>query len=413
LISLAKIKSPIAPALLILLAVVLIAGSGCRQRSLDMRVTLDPSDKIPYGAYIAYENMAGFFPESSVEINRLSPLQWWNIDEDADSRTNNLFMVLSPQFIPEEAEMKELLSYAESGNEIFISTRFLSPVAQRYLRCSTNFFDNEFSMFPTFDSLQLNLVPPVYEPGQTYQYPGKRYQMYFSSFDSSTTHVLGTGANAKPDFICMKIGEGAVYVHLAPLAFSNYFLLHKNNLSYFSRIFSLINPKTERVFWDKYYLYKKRQNQSDDESEPNLFAVLLGYRSFRWGLLTLLALVIIFVLLEMRRKQWIIPPIARHRNESLDFVKTIGRLYFQRGDHTNLAAKMASYFLEHVRSRYKLPTSSLDEEFAIALQQKSGYPQEKIERILSFINGLDNGTKIKEEQLSYFHQLLESFYKHA
>ena len=65
----------------------------------------------------------------------------------------------------------------------------------------------------------------------------------------------------------------------------------------------------------------------------------------------------------MRRKQRYIPVVAKPKNDSLDFVKTIGRLYYDKGDHKNLSRKMGAFFLEHVRSRYKLPTGTLNEEF--------------------------------------------------
>ena len=71
------------------------------------------------------------------------------------------------------------------------------------------------------------------------------------------------------------------------------------------------------------------------------------------------------------------------------------------------------YFLEHVRSHYKLPTHNLDKEFEQILHYKSGYPQEGIEDILSFINYLKTGESVTELQLAKFHNQLESFYQNT
>jgi hypothetical protein len=108
-----------------------------------------------------------------------------------------------------------------------------------------------------------------------------------------------------------------------------------------------------------------------------------------------------------------IPVYAKPRNESLDFVKTMGRLYYDRRDHQNLAKKMSIYFLEHVRSTYKLPTHTLDEQFVEALNFKSGYPKEDLNQIILFIQYLQDSGSVDEQQLIHFHNQLESFYQNT
>ncbi len=103
--------------------------------------------------------------------------------------------------------------------------------------------------------------------------------------------------------------------------------------------------------------------------------------------------------------------MAKPKNDSLDFVKTIGRLYYEKQDHKNLSKKMAAYFLEHIRNRYKLSTNNLDENFIISLKMKSGYDEATIREIISFIKNLDDSDTISEEQLAYFHKQLEEFYR--
>lgn len=108
-----------------------------------------------------------------------------------------------------------------------------------------------------------------------------------------------------------------------------------------------------------------------------------------------------------------IPPHPQPTNESLDFVKTMGRLYYERRDHLNLARKMSVYFMEHVRSAYKLSTHTLDEAFTEALHYKSGYPEEELKEIISFIQSLKGEGTVNEQQLIHFHNQLESFYQNS
>ena len=115
----------------------------------------------------------------------------------------------------------------------------------------------------------------------------------------------------------------------------------------------------------------------------------------------------------MRRKQRVIPVIAKPRNDSMDFVKTIGRLYYDKGDHKNLSRKMAAYFLEHVRNRYKLSTVNLDEQFIKNLQFRTNCEEYEIRGIVSFIKYIEDAPVIDQKELSEFHKQLEAFYKKA
>jgi len=91
----------------------------------------------------------------------------------------------------------------------------------------------------------------------------------------------------------------------------------------------------------------------------------------------------------------------------------MGRLYYGRRDHQNLARKMGMYFLEHVRSTYKLPTNTLDESFIESLQYKSGYSRGELNAIVSFIQHLRADGSVNEDQLILFHNQVESFYQNT
>ena len=74
---------------------------------------------------------------------------------------------------------------------------------------------------------------------------------------------------------------------------------------------------------------------------------------------------------------------------------------------------MASYFLEHIRTKYKLLTSRMDDVYIENLFLKSGYPQAEINKITVFIRNLEDRNSINDQQLITFHKQLESFYKNT
>jgi len=209
-----------------------------------------------------------------------------------------------------------------------------------------------------------------------------------------------------------------LYLHLAPLAFSNFFLLHKDNIRYYEMTMSVLNPDVTKIVWDEYFM-SKGERPRDDGKKKGWFSVLMntknevGDKPFRAAFWILIALLLLYVLMEMRRKQRIIPVVVKPRNDSLEVVKTIGRLYYDKGNHKNLCRKMPAFFQEHVRMKYKLPTGNMNEEFIHALQYKSGVPDYEIRGVVSFIKYLDDAATVSDTQLSEFYKELESFYKKA
>lgn len=385
-----------------------------KQRRFDERITLRRQDKIPYGTYVAFQSLGDLFPSATVHINREEPGYW---DSLSQYDPNQALIIITGKFNADRTEMEKLIAFVEKGNDVFISARMLSYPVFDMLNCKVkdNYISSLNERAGREDSLVLGFERIAYPPDTGYSYSGRKLDASFYDFDDDVTEVLGRDGDGAPNFIHLKAGRGHLYVHLAPLAFSNYFLLHKKNIDYYEKALSVISPNVEKIAWDEYYLNKRNYDEPETEKR-GWYSVLMntqnenGQRSFRAALWVLLALLLLYVLLEMRRKQRYIPVVAPPRNDSLDFVKTIGRLYFDKGDHRNLCRKMSAYFLEHVRSRYKLNTVILDDEFVKKLQYKSGVPEPEILPIVTFIQHLDIAEGISPKQLADFHQQLENFY---
>lgn len=403
--------------ILIFVAVAVIAlvitGSG-RRKKLDERLSFRKNDKIPYGTWVAYRSLPEMFPSAAIVTNRREPGLWEEISADS---TQQFFMAVTPRFMPEEYEMRQLIRFVENGNDVFISTREISYAAATLLNCAIedqdipNYFESNTLVTQIDDSLSLRLGKPYFSNTGRFAYPGRKYDATFSSVNENTVYKLGYDGEGQLNFVQFQAGKGHLYLHLAPLAFSNYFLLHRQNMEYYEQVMSLIPADVKKVVWDEYFIYKR--NQEQEKSKKSWLRVLSKYPGLKAALITAFLTLLLYLLLEMRRKQRIIPVVTRPRNDSLDFVKTIGRLYYDRSDHQNLCRKMGTYFLEHVRNRYKLPTGNLDEAFIKQLQFKSGAAEKEIRGIVSFIKYIEDSPVVTAADVSSFHQQLESFYKNA
>ncbi len=394
------------------IVILIVTGKKNTNKRFDDRITFRKQDKIPYGTYAAFSNLRYLFPEADIFTNKAEPGYW---DSLSVYDSGQALIIITPYFLADDYEMKKLMTFVESGNDIFISARNISEDVENALNCKTSVFgaDEFFNQNEkgSEDSLVMTLFAPPYSQHSRYSYPGINFNAWAYEIDTTITEKLGGDDLNRGNFIHLKAGRGNLYLHLAPMTFSNYFLLHRNNMQYYEKVFSVISPHVKKIAWDEYYLKKTSSSGNENESSGGWLRILLRYPAFKAAFLTALFVLLIFVLMEMRRKQRIIPLIPKTRNDSLEFVKTIGRLYHDKGDHKNLCRKMASYFQEHIRTKYKIMTSQMDDLFIENLFLKSGYPQAEINKIASFIKNLEDRNNINDQQLITFYKKFPIVYE--
>lgn len=392
---------------ILIIALILINSKKHPERVFDERITLNRRDKIPYGTSAATSLLHNMFPHADLYYDSKSPGNW---DSLLPTSYNQAVIIMAKNFNADEDELNRLIYFAQQGNYVIIIARSFSYNTVRYFNFSykedllADYVDSPD------DSLSLKLEKPSFTSDSLFYYPGKKFESEFYSLDTLRTAILGENKTGHANFIEYKTGNGAVFLHSSPLAFSNYFLLHKNNYHYFEKVLSVIPDKVDKILWNEYYLVKPI---SSDEGEPSWLRVLWKYPAFKWSFVFAFILLLLYFLLGVRRDQRMIPAWDKPVNESLDFVKTLGRLYYDRHDHIDLARKMANYFLDHVRVNYKIPTNVLDDKFIETLYYKSGYTIEDLNKIIGFIQSLEEKSFLSEEQLSTFYKQLELFYQNT
>ncbi|PZR26176.1 MAG: hypothetical protein DI535_15145 [Citrobacter freundii] len=391
--------------------ILVYAGNKTVGKQLNERLSFLKKDKIPYGAFVAYENLDEIFPSAKISSDRHKPGDWELLSPFAKRQA---LIIVSPVFNADEEDMDNLLAFVKNGNDVFVSTMKPSYYAEKFLKCDVYYPYNFGTSWRTRedDTLTVSIDVPEQKKPQTFSYPGKQYDFRFYEYDTTTTSILGYNEDGQPNFIKLSAGKGNFYLHLAPMTFTNYFLLHKDNMKYYDKALSVIAPETRQVVWDEYFL-SKGDSSDGDRKGPNWLSMFFRDPALRAAMITAMLALLVYVLMEMRRKQRPIPVINPPKNDSLDFVRTIGRLYHDKGDHKNLCSKMAAYFLEHVRTRYKLSTTELDEDFIKNLSFKTGQSEAEIRSIVESILRQQQAVAVSADELISFHKQLESFYKTA
>lgn len=382
----------------------LAACSSCQhQKKLNTSLTLRATDKIPYGTYYAFDNLPALFPGAGIVKNLQSPSTFYYDTAGENDRPLRLktYIIIGPRIFPEKEELESMIRFAASGHQLFMSSLAFGESLLKTLNLKISV------MGPAYDSLRLSLYRPQNGDSVNFTYPGFSLDAHFESFDTAHTRVLGRNEQGKADFI--RIGfrhGGAIYIQLAPLAFTNFFLLHRQNAAYYDIALSYLPKETNELIWDDYFRKKQSENFS-------ILHFLLGNRSLRWAFWLVVGLFLLLYIVESKRKQRALEGRPALANASVDFVKTIGRLYLQQKNNQNLAIKMITAFLEHVRLNYQLQTSVLNDDFSGKLALRTGTDPISSRKLVGSIHYARMQKAITDQELMDLHQQIEIFIKPA
>jgi len=366
-----------------------------RPTPINWEISLEKNDKNPYGGYVLYNSLTGIFPNATLNSYRTPIYNQLN----NYSGSKSAYLVVSPKFEPSKVDLEEMNAFVRKGNYMFIAVSELSVQAQRHLRIKTA---TRVTLGLT-DSTSVQLVNPTLATGERYIFRRSTIDEYFSRVDTSRTTVLGVNDAGKPNFIKITLGRGAYLVHAAPLCFSNYFMLFRNNVNYCSGALSYLPADTRQLFWDEYSKIGQMGPQT-----PLRFFLSNTYLS--WALWLALATLIIYILVQAKRRQRIIPVIAPMRNSTLDFINTVSTVYLQQKDNNGIAAKKINHFFEFVPTRFYIPTDKIDDQFVQQLSRKSGVSLGELEPMIAVVREVDYGYKVNDSLLLNLNRQIDNFY---
>ncbi len=367
-------------------------------KPIDWSPTLDPEDKIPYGTWVLQEELRSIFSE----VIPLASNSWYELfDEDHPPAA---VISLSQNFFSDSLDAVSLLNYVDSGGFAFISAAYFAGLLADSLKLATDnggFFSLNLNLpLEKYDSAALNFVNPHWEPAQKYYYRSSHWYAHFTSYDTLNSEIVAVDHLDLPVLLKSGFGKGAFIFSSTPLVFSNYYMLQPPNHEFVSKALSLLPAAAiQRNIY--------HQGGQRESSTPLRFVV--SQPALRWAYYLILSSLVLFVVFEAKRKQRVIPVHQPLTNTTVDFVKTIGRLYYEQGDHQDLAQKMILYFKEDLRVRYQIHTLQRDADFMEILSKKSTVEIEFIRELFRYMDFLADQDSISSDQLMKLHEMLKAF----
>ncbi len=388
-----------------------------------------------------------------------------------ESLTSNLqntsYIFVGEGLRADSSDFYAMASYINNGNDVFISSKYVAKRLLKYFVKDNvlkeerveedNFSNNENPLVEANDttfteeiiedeeygtSMELgifedSLVNVTLLSPENYAFQTGYYN-YFNASKSATNwyffdeksfnpnnfkqQILKVGdINKRTNCVRISYGNGNLFLHSTPILFTNIELMQPSTKDYTVKLLSLL--KKGNIFWDnknrtgiaeaKYYDEKTSSGSGGGErrkSEKTPLQYILSNASLAWAWYSLLFMGLLFLIFTSKRRQRIVPVLAQNTNTSLAFIQTIGRMYFNKQDHTSLARLQFKQWQWFIRERYNLNANKLDEDFGKQVALKSGINPKDITRLLESGKYVDS-FGIIENDLIEFHKELEAFYR--
>lgn len=419
--------------------VMLFFFESSRPRPLNWQKSFTSGDKIPFGAFVLYDQLDEIFKRDDITSVDEVPVDFLLKN---DSITNANYIFINDYLSFDSVESDYLMDFVARGNKVFIASNGAYGSLADTLGLETN--SSSFYSYSRRDTVRTRLVNKslkdrsyIYDKGADYK--------FFEVYDTLNTKVLGevlafepskgyiadyleetieesaaesdqefdineedkeekrlTRETPQVNFVEVKVGEGAFYYNLNPISFTNYYMLKDGKHQYAVESLSYMNDGP--VFFDDY-------GKSGRKVITSPMRFVLSQPALKWAYYIALLGVIIYMIFASKRRQRIIPIVEPLKNSSVEFTKTIGSLYYQTGDYSGIIDKKINYFLERLRSKYFVDTQRLDTTFIKRLAVKSGRSQNFTEDVILYINKLRAKSVHNEYELKQLNKRIEAFLK--
>lgn len=385
---------------LVLLVVALAVFEANAPKPVDWSPSFSRGHNKPYGALLVYDRLADLFPEVRTVRDPLFVTGTDRIENASigDEPVNHVF--INRQLSLDEYATGQLLGMVELGDRAFIAAEHFQDALADTLNIRTDrlhWFGEDTSDIRFIG--EHRIAEGVFRFARNF--PG----VYFTSYDTSRTRVLAVDGASHPVLLEMSWGEGRIVLCSAPRAFSNYNLLKDRNAVFMAAAFSLLPPNP--VLWDEFYKLGHAESQT-------FMRFVLSQDPLRWAWFLALSLIVLHMIVFARRQQRAIPVVTAPRNASRELAHTIGRLYWHKGDHADIARKMIAHFKEEMRARTYMQRFGYDEATIEHLATKAGREKQEIAGRLNAIQRAEQQAYLTEadlldlsNQLHEFRQLIQ------
>lgn len=362
-------------------------------KKFEWKTTFYHADRQPFGCYVFDSVLVESMPKG-YQVTSKTFLQ---LDSAYSSQKIGVLMVVDRQDL-KKLDVEHLCNIAKRGGKVMVVATYSSEQTWVNDTLSYNELEHTFRLlFANVNSYKFNAIftreqgkdakykDTIIWKGKPSVYPTRDYIIWqglvggFLDFDSlQLKSSLAVDTDTLPVAASVPYGKGEVIFVTSPLLFTNYGMLEGNTSEYIFRLMSMMADvpvyRTEA--------YMKTDATMDVNYSP--FRELIKRPPLRWALYLLMLGVILLMVTTARRRQRVIPIITPPLNKSLEFVRLIGTLYYQRCTHAELVRKKFTFFAEELRRRCGIDVRDVntDDGEVRFLAEKTGLGKAYIQQTL-------------------------------
>lgn len=391
-INIPKNALPLIGILLILILMELFAP-----KPIDWTRSFTEDDKRPFGCFLLRELIEEeLFPEQEFEISSDAIFNYPELDSRAPVKN---YIFITDDFSPQKWEIELLLNLVQTGNQVLIATSNLGKVFSDTINVKFD-ADIKFTDLAVKKEETQNFENPNLKDKNNSKYAKAYDNNSINKFYKDSLIVLGRDNRKRIQLVQVPYGKGNFLISSQPLAFTNYNVVQNKNAGYIAGVFSYLPPNP--IVWDEYY----KPLRALRSSSPIVF--LLSSPPLKMAYYLLLTCLILILVFQGKRQQKMIPILKPIPNTTLEFVKTMGRLYYNRKNHKDIALKKVKYLTEFCKSRYHI---DLSENTLYEVSKRSGISLKTLEILFKKINQISNSNNISKEELEDLNSKVEYIYK--
>lgn len=377
--------------------------------------------KKPYDTYIIHELLFGKFKnQQNHEFKSASDS---SLKEFVNS--NLTYVFIGRQIYLDSIATAELITFVAQGNKAFISVDIIPLFLYNFQFIRDTIYsdtlnqENYSNQFQSQLASSINIkidgqtdslnFPFVYENqkiNHAYTYLKSQYGL------NKTVIPLGKFNNNLINFFSFDYGKGKFLIHTTPQTFTNYALSKENNLSYADFVFSHLKINGG-IFWDEYNknIHFSPSPLKKNKEEESPLRYILSQPALRIAWYLSLAFLLLYMIFVGKRRQRVIPVLEKAQNSSLEFIKTVGKLYYSERDHRGICMHKMKLFNNFLRNRYSINGNNITEELKNKISIVSGINLENINLIYSNYSWVEKQIEISDDELIQFNTAINNFYK--
>jgi|AntRauTorcE11897_2_1112592.scaffolds.fasta_scaffold00322_7 hypothetical protein len=372
-----------------------------KPKPLDWTESFSAEDKIPYGGYVLHELLPYTFSEDQLLTNQVPLFEY---SDTTNPKKNWIF--INNSFGIDLFETEILLSQIEEGADVFIAARNFSQGLTDTLKLTTS-LNNPFlgsGFILDDDTSHVNFTNPQLLKENGFPYLQSTTETFFSNIDSTLNVTrLGINEQGNTNFLKIQWGGGNIYLHSNPTLFTNYFVREESGADYALKVLSYLPDRT--TVWDEYY--------KDVRAEGSVVRYVVSEKYLSWAWFLTLSGIVLFMIFRAKRSQRIIPVIEPPSNSTIEFARTIGSLYLEKGGHKLIADKKIRFFFDYIRSNLGLDTDEINDPVKKDISQRSGIEEPEIHGLFDLIDLVSSKESITQQELKLLTERIDQFYNQS